>query len=233
MKKKKDILSFKTRREIYAFIDTNPGLNFREISRKTKIPRSTLRYHIRYLKKQELIEIKSEGQYKRIYTLNKVGTYDKQILSLLRQKIPCQIFLNFLFNLVISQKDISKELQIPPSTANYHIKKFVDLGILEEVSSVKGRLFPYNRSELQKYYFDRSPIGREIIYRRKNQKVIDDLWRILITYKESLPNKELIESYMEFYVNLINNFGAILPKGGSEEELWDLFFEFYKPPFAY
>jgi len=233
MRKKEQLLSYKTRREIYAFIDINPGLNLRELSRKMNIPRSTIRYHLKHFKKHGIIEIKSEGQYKKIYSINKVGNYDKQILSLLRQRIPCQIFLYFLFNLIISKKDISVELEISPTTTNYHIKKFLDMDIIEEVSSVKGRLLPYNRDGYKDIFFKRKPIGREIFYRRKNQKIIDDLYRILITYKNSLPNKDLIETYMEYYINLKSKLGLVLPKGSSEEDLWNIFFEFYKPPFAY
>ncbi len=240
MFRKKDILSLKTRRELYAFLDKNPGLNFREISRRLNIPRSTVRYHLNYLKKHELIETKSEGQYKNYYTKDKVGTYDKSILQLLRQEIPCLIFLHFLYQTFFSQKDICKELDIPPSTANYHIKKLIDMGIIEEAQAINGRIYPYKKEEFKDICFERKPIGREIIYIRKNQELIIDAYRVLITYKESLPNKEYIDSIIEFYDGWHYLTGIFLKKlgikfsrnRGSEDDFYNFILDFFRPPFT-
>lgn len=90
---KENILDLKIRRDLYDFIDKHPGLHLREISRRINIPRTTIRYHLKFLKKQELIKEKFEGRYKRIYITKKMGTEDKKILSLLRQRTPCRIFL--------------------------------------------------------------------------------------------------------------------------------------------
>ena len=48
---KKNILKLEIRRKIYDFVDKNPGLHVREISRRMDIPINTLIYHIKYLKK--------------------------------------------------------------------------------------------------------------------------------------------------------------------------------------
>jgi len=240
MRKKNDALKLQTRRIIYDFIKNSPGLNFRELSRKTNIPRSTLNYHINYLKKLDIIEIKQRGQYKYVYIKHKVGTHDKQILQLLRQKIPCQIFLHFIYSTFFSQKEICNELEIPSSTAEYHIKKFLELGIFEEAPIKKDKVFPYKRENNKDISIKRKPIGREIIYIRKNQEIIDDAYRLLITYKDSLPNKELIDTYIAFYDgwlyfdDFLKKFGLKLPKKRmSENELYDLLLNIFRPPFAY
>jgi len=51
---KKNILKLEIRRKIYDFVDKNPGLHVREISRRMDIPINTLIYHIKYLKKLDV-----------------------------------------------------------------------------------------------------------------------------------------------------------------------------------
>jgi DNA-binding transcriptional ArsR family regulator len=240
MKSKDNALKLQTRRKIYEFIKNNPGLNFRELSRKTNIPKSTLEYHLNYLKKLDIIEIKSKGQFKFVYIKHKVGTHDKQILELLRQKIPCLIFLHFIYVTFFSKKELCEELELPSSTVDYNIKKLLDLGIIEEAQIENGRVFPYKGEKVKDVSYSRKPIGREIIYIRKNQEIIDDAYRLLITYKQSLPNKELIDTYIEFLDGLINlkdylkKIGLKLPKKRlSDDEIYDLLQNFFKPPFAY
>ena len=240
MKKKDNALKLKTRREIYDCIKNNPGLNFREISRKTNIPKSTLNYHINYLKKLDVIEIKSKGQYKLIYVKHKIGTHDKEILQLLRQEIPCKIFLHFITVTYFSQKDICEELEIPTSTAEYHLKKLIDLGIIEEAPIKKGLVYPYKGAKNKDVSFERRPVGREKIYIRKNQEIINDTYRILITYKESLPNKKLIDTYIKFldgykdFHSLLKKLGIKLPKKRmNEDQIYEMILGFFKPPIAY
>jgi len=240
MRKKKKELKLKSRREIFDFIKNNPGLNLREISRKTNIPKTTLNYHIRYMLKLEIIEIKSEGKYKLIYPKDKVGKNDKKILQLLRQEIPCLIFLHFLHITFFSQKDLCRELGISSSTANYHLKKFLDMDILEKTKSIKGRIFPFKEADKTDVFFERKHIGREIIFVRKNQEIIDDAWRILITFKESLPNKKLIDNYMDFfeewsyYQNYLKQDKIKLSKNrGKEDKFLNQLLDLFKQPFAY
>ena len=54
---KEEILKLESRKLIYNYILEHPGLHFRELSRELKIPKSTLEYHLSYLKKLELIKI--------------------------------------------------------------------------------------------------------------------------------------------------------------------------------
>lgn len=63
------ILKSETRKQIYNFILKYRGLRLREVSRKLKIPMSTLNYHLRYLEKYGLIVINSEEIYERFYEI--------------------------------------------------------------------------------------------------------------------------------------------------------------------
>lgn len=96
MPSKENILDLETRRQIYDIILNNPGLHLRELSRRTELSLSGLRYHLNYLKKREYIVTKSDSRYTRYYVSQKVGKEDKKLLSLLRQDVPRKIVLMLL-----------------------------------------------------------------------------------------------------------------------------------------
>jgi DNA-binding transcriptional ArsR family regulator len=94
--KKRGIIKLKTRKLIFNYILKHPGLHFRELSRELKIAKSTLDYHLTFLKKLELIKVKSNGRYNRYYALNKVDRRDKELLNVLRQDIPLKLILRLM-----------------------------------------------------------------------------------------------------------------------------------------
>jgi len=235
---KKNILNLEARNKIYNFISKNPGLHVREISRRINIPVSTLNYHIRYLKKIDLIEEEPCEKYKRIYAAEKISTKDKKILNLFRKKIPCRIFLHLIFAQRFSQKELSRELEIPPQKVSYYLKKMIDMEIIEEATVKNGVIYPFTNGFMSENVgFKCKPVGREIFYRRKNQKIINTIYRLFISYKHSLPDKDYINEYIDylesieklkkFYQNSKKR--KIFP---GEESFYDVLYEIIKPPFC-
>jgi len=242
---KEDVFKLSIRREIYNFINNNQGLNIREISRKLNIPKSTLIYHINYLKKIGIIKEKIEGKSKRIFITDKIGKKDKEILLLLRKKIPRRIFLYLIFSCAFSQSDLCKELELDPATVHYHINKLIKMGVIEEAKIKDGCVFPFKSSIHIDWYIKRKPIGSEKFYIRKNQQIIDDTYRVLITHKSSLSDEEIIDSYMDLLYE-IKIFVEKLKKDGKKiskkfpdinEKLFSyldfIYEELFRPPFAY
>ena len=78
----KNILKLEARQNIYILILKNPGLHQREISRRLDIPFSTTQYHLRFLKKRNLIIEKSENRYSRFYIANKTNPMERKLLVL-------------------------------------------------------------------------------------------------------------------------------------------------------
>ena len=143
MEKRKDILKLEKRREIYNFITKYPGLHMREISRRMKIPMGSLKYHLIYLKKLDIIVSINNKGYERFYIKQKVGRKEKQIINLLRQEIPKRIILLLTIpgpgerykNKKTKQK--AKEKPNPPCI--YSKKELVDL--TKHWHGPKGKLF--------------------------------------------------------------------------------------------
>ena len=223
----RNILKFKTRQEIYDFINNNPGLHFRELSRRMNIPRTTFRHHLRYLKKMGLINEKKEGKYKRIYLSKKMSTQEKQILNLIRQEIPCKIFIYLLFSYAFSTVELSRELEIPRATALYHLKKLSDMGIIEEAEYSNGFVYPFRG------VIERKAVGSEKFYRRKNAEITEIIYRLLVTYRYTLFDGDLIDYYIDYYRAVK---GDSYPVGKSVESCFnsviDWINEAFRPPFC-
>ena len=62
------ILELELRNKIFIFIQEYPGSHLREIERITKIPYSTLKYHLNYLNKHNLIIEKQEKGNNKYYS---------------------------------------------------------------------------------------------------------------------------------------------------------------------
>ncbi len=166
MKKKNPILELEIRRVIYNFILKHPGVYLREISREIKIPKTTLKYHLGFIEKYELILSKKDGEYLRYYVTKKVGRNEKEILTLLRKKTNLHIVLYLTTFHLSTRNEISKDIDKSPSTIYSSLETLIKPGIVE---SVKDKKF--------------------IKYRLKIEKEID---KILIKYRYSLLDKWVV-----------------------------------------
>jgi predicted transcriptional regulator len=146
--RKEQLLNIESRRKIYNYVAKNPGLHFREVVRDLKIPKSTLNYHMLYLKKHGFLEEHMENGYRRFYSARKMCEMDKRIINVLRQSVPRNIILYLTLFGPSSQTEIlkfAKKWKNHPSklgyhlnkhhtTISFHIKKLVNMDILESTS---------------------------------------------------------------------------------------------------
>ena len=156
----KEIFELEIRRKIYNFITKYPGLHNREISRKMDLSKSSLCYHLSFLKKRELILEKSDGIYTRYYPAKKFGIEEIKIFNLLRQDLPLKVIVYIETYPDITLIDIARFLKKDPRTIAYHIKKLKKIGLVET-----------NR------------FGREVRYRTNKNDILLDL---LVSYQKSL-----------------------------------------------
>jgi len=189
---KSEILNLETRRRIYNYIKENPGLHLRELARRLNLSYYNLDYHINYLKKLDLVEVKTENSYSRIYVSNIIGTEEKAILNVFQQKVPRFILTSFLIFKVRTQKELSEDLEKHPTTIKFHLKKLVDLGVVELAESHNGIVY-INNSRCNKV--KRSPIKNETLYKIKDY---DYIKKVLITHSISLYNDKIFKEIIEW-----------------------------------
>jgi len=197
----REILNTDSRNKIYGFIEKNPGIHQTEISKTMNMPRSTLRYHLKYLMKQNLIrKMDSNSGYSRYIIVDKLGTKEKELLSFIRQEVPRNILIYMTASVICSLNELSRELHKSPSTINFHFNKLMDLDIIT-IAEVKNGLVCRNK---ESHFFDRQPVKSEKFYRLKSEEVILTIIKLLIRYKRSIPEIRVFSGLLDFILSTKN-----------------------------
>jgi predicted transcriptional regulator len=141
---------FEKRKIIFDYIKKYPGSHNREISRKLNIPKTTLLYHLNYLKKKGLINEKEDGGYSRYFKNGDLLEFDKELYTILRKRIYRDILYVLSYHRVLTQIEIVKYLKDDfnikkhPTTIAFHLEKLLDLGIIECVPNGREKLYMGN-----------------------------------------------------------------------------------------
>jgi predicted transcriptional regulator len=124
-----DALALETRRRIYQHVERVPGSHMRELHRDLAIPMGTLEYHLHYLVKAGLLATREDARYTRYFTSGGLGRAEKDVLALLRQKVPRQIAAHLLLSPGASHGEILARFELSASTLSFHLKKLVERGL--------------------------------------------------------------------------------------------------------
>jgi predicted transcriptional regulator len=169
---KEEDIALEIRRMIYNYIKENPGSHLRKISRVMEVQMGTLRYHLDFLEKNELIRSKKEKNLKIYFITGELSSDDINITSLLQQKRFRDIILTIVLSSGMTHSEISEKLSMKLSTLSKYIK------ILEERHVI---------------YHERK--GRENHYYVTNERMI---MKLLLTYKKSFWDK-FVDNVLEIY----------------------------------
>ena len=205
------ILELETRRQLYEFILKNPGLHFSEISRKLNIPKTTLTFHLNTLEKHGLITSIYEEENSRFFVKHDFGNLEKKLIHILRKETPRNIILYIGWATCASQAELSRELEKSNKTIEKHLKKLLELGVIELVPIENGVMYTVKNISI----IDRKPVGREVIYRlalTPNPNIsFGDLMDNLVTrYGKGLTNESNTKLILDGIHQLISKKG--LPK---------------------
>lgn len=115
---------------IHQQISENPGLSLSELSRKVNLSIQLVNYHARTLASNGVILIIKQDGYKRFFPKDNIGKKEKQLISILRRKIPRKIVLYLLKNPYSKHKEIICNFDISPSAVSYHLKNLIKKEII-------------------------------------------------------------------------------------------------------
>jgi DNA-binding transcriptional ArsR family regulator len=232
----KNILSLKSRRDIYQFILKNPGMTIADISEKMNMSRSTLRHHLNYLIKTNLVSVKVDRKHKRLYVSDSVGVKDKELLDILRQKIPFKIIMYLLYPGFCSKNELAKNLDVSPRVIHFHLKKLLDMKIIKP-AEVKdgGIIISYKKT---KQLLIKKPAGREIFYLWRNSESIRRVYKVLITYKDTTFDPDSIDAYINFVeeynrLEKIYNFKKFVDFNSAIDNFIEIFEEIFPSPYHF
>lgn len=140
----KDEKTEENRRIILDYIYDNPGSHLRLMSREIDMKLGTLRHHLRSLEKENRIISRREKNLKTYFFTGSMGTEDKNISSLLRQKRFRNIVITVILNPGINHKSISDKMKLKPSTLTKYLR------VLEE-----REVLYHAKDQNEKHYFPR------------------------------------------------------------------------------
>ena len=231
---RRDILDLETRRNIYNYILKNPGLHFRELERKTNIPEGTLKYHLKFLKKRELITTETTGRYQNYFIKEKVGRKDKKVLGLLQKEIYHNLIIGILMLINCTRNILIEELDLDmhPNTVAYHLKKLQDLDIIEIAPIEDGEIHGVKNSNPPIVEYQAT--SSEKFYRLKDPQYIYDL---LITFKEEIKEDSLLHFLMEAIEQRetygYKKRGYIRTRKEKVDRMLERFYEVFPPPYYF
>lgn len=223
----RNILELKIRRNIYNFILKYPGLHLRDISRKTNIPYSGLRYHLNFLIKKGIVVTKTNPRYIRYYVKQKVGKKDKEMFNLLRQEVPQRIVLLLITpgpsNIYQNNNIQKKALKNPDMYLKMYSKNELT-ELTRYWNGPYGKLFHLHKHRttidfhlnklLDADLIEKVKVGKEIKYRLKDE---DRIWVFLIEHKNELSNKS-IDRYLTWHDETVEDIAE-----GISEVFFDIF----------
>jgi predicted transcriptional regulator len=194
--------------EIFQCILKYPGLNRSELSRKLKIPYTTLKYHLIYLKKRGFLLEKHNDKYARYYVAEEVSRREKEIFNLLRQDIPRRIVILLLYSRPCYwYPEINPDMVLSASFESMvtfskdelvEIERCCDMSVDAEIYSLRKHRttldFHLNKL-LRADIIEKVSSGKEMRYRVKDPI---EIYIFLTKYKEALSYKivDLVVPYI-------------------------------------
>jgi DNA-binding transcriptional ArsR family regulator len=137
----RDPLAHPRRRTVYDFIQGNPGMNFRELGRRTGIPTGTLAHHLRVLKRADLLMEKVHGPTRRFFENHGRHENDWKAVIVLREPGMVELYSCVKRIAPCNQRTILDEMALQGwsrSTAQHRLDRLTEGGLLR--SQWQGRM---------------------------------------------------------------------------------------------
>ncbi|MHB8586756.1 MAG: winged helix-turn-helix transcriptional regulator [Thermoplasmatota archaeon] len=170
-----EALELEARRRIYQFLERSPGEHMREIGRTLEIPMGTLEYHLHYLVKAGLLTTRQDARFTRYFVVGGMGREEKDVLAVLRQKVPRQIAAYLLLHPDATHGEILTQFALSASTLSFHLKKLTKSAIASQTKD-----------------------GRENKYRIVQPDLVA---RVLIKYRSTFLD-DVVDRFAEAWMSL-------------------------------
>jgi predicted transcriptional regulator len=145
---KDQALEHPRRKQIFDYVQKNPGTNFREISRKTGIAAGTVRHHLNVLERSDLLVERQHGSTIRLFENH--GKYDRNWadMVLLREAVLATLYGWLKEHPNSPQKAVLEGMEAhgwSRSTTQHRLARLVDGGLVS--IRLQGRLKIYSPSD--------------------------------------------------------------------------------------
>jgi DNA-binding transcriptional ArsR family regulator len=112
-----------TRTQIYNYIESNPGVQFRGICASLSLPVGLAQYHLGVLVKAGLVSFVRDGRYKRFFPSKKFSKKEMLTISLLRHETAKRILEALLNKKQLSHGELAGEVSITSQALTWQMKR--------------------------------------------------------------------------------------------------------------
>ncbi|MDG6906326.1 MAG: winged helix-turn-helix transcriptional regulator [Nitrososphaerota archaeon] len=142
-----------TRDLIFEYVKAHPGTHLRRIGRELGLGNGDLQYNLYILEKQGKVSATKRGLYKFVFPSGIFGEKETAILSALSTESQREILIHLMKNPALSQSQIAHLVGLTPATISWHMKRLVDLGLVERVKNGKqvNYLVLGDKEEIEKF----------------------------------------------------------------------------------
>lgn len=144
--KLEDVFENEKRKRILQIVLNTPGIHYNKLMKDAGLSPGQFQWHIKVLKKFNLIECKRDGQYRLFYPIIIPGTkLEKEILidkpskAKIHHPTTLSVYETIKKQPGIFASKISRKLELGRSTVTYHINKLAQNALIYSTKSKKGR----------------------------------------------------------------------------------------------
>ncbi|MCJ2564265.1 MAG: pectinesterase family protein, partial [Candidatus Thermoplasmatota archaeon] len=136
--RKRNVLDNYERGRIYQYIEMNPGEHYSQIKRDLTLPNGSLVHHLRVLEKASKIKSRTDGRFKRFYTLDtRIPVPNGGVLSEVQKRV-----IDAVKDVPgVTQKEIAALLGVHQSSVSYQMGRLEERRLIR--SERKGRKIHY------------------------------------------------------------------------------------------
>jgi predicted transcriptional regulator len=126
------LLRVPKRRRVFEAIVACPGTHARRLSRDLGIALGVVEHHLRHLERHGLLYAHQQGRRRTLYATGHIDPVDARIIHALRKPVWCRL-LAALAGQERGLPDLALELDLPPATVSYHLRRLRTLGLVDHL----------------------------------------------------------------------------------------------------
>lgn len=154
-----DLLEHPLRGQIFQVIQSNPGIHASGLARQVGVGWGTITHHLEKLEKGHLVATRKINNQKCFFENGgKVSRLDMAVAGAVKGDTASDIAGFVLGHPMTSQKDMAAALDISPALVSFHVKKLVNLGVLDKVRHGKETLLTTSEALRRVLAAEKSPV---------------------------------------------------------------------------